>query len=130
MSSNIEVEKICQFCGNKFIAKTTVTKYCGDICAKRAYKQRKRIEKLSDAEIEELLNEHVGPDRFFMRNSKKPLENIIKKHSFFTVRQTAVMLGVSERTLFRMIERGQIKAKKLGGRTLIKSQDIEELVKY
>jgi hypothetical protein len=46
MSSNIRIPKICQHCGNEFVPKTTVTKYCGDDCAKRAYKKRKRDEKV------------------------------------------------------------------------------------
>ena len=46
MSSNIRVPKICQHCGTEFIAKTTVTKFCTDNCAKRAYKVRKRNEKI------------------------------------------------------------------------------------
>ena len=46
MSSNIRVQRICQFCGKEFTARTTVTKYCSDVCAKRAYKARKRTEKV------------------------------------------------------------------------------------
>lgn len=41
MSSNIRLQKTCQHCGNRFTAKTTVTKFCSDTCAKWAYKQRK-----------------------------------------------------------------------------------------
>ena len=48
MSSNIRNEKVCQQCGNEFVAKTTVTQYCSDICAKRAYKARKKKEKLQN----------------------------------------------------------------------------------
>lgn len=48
MSSNIRVPKICQLCGAEFIAKTTVTKFCGDNCAKRAYKKRKREQKVKE----------------------------------------------------------------------------------
>src|SRR5690554_6590748 len=29
MSSNIRITRVCQFCGNSFTAKTTVTKFCG-----------------------------------------------------------------------------------------------------
>jgi len=46
MSSNIRVLRICKLCGEEFIAKTTVTKFCGDRCAKRAYKARKKDEKI------------------------------------------------------------------------------------
>lgn len=40
------VKRICQHCGNEFQAQTSVTKYCGDNCAKRADKARKRTEKI------------------------------------------------------------------------------------
>ena len=46
MSSNIRISKICQHCGQEFVAKTTVTKFCSDNCAKRNYKKRKREEKI------------------------------------------------------------------------------------
>lgn len=48
MASNIRVPKICKHCGKEFIAKTTVTKYCCDNCAKRAYKKHKRDEKVQE----------------------------------------------------------------------------------
>ena len=46
MSSNIKVQRICQHCGNEFTARTTTTQYCGDTCAKRAYKARLRAAKV------------------------------------------------------------------------------------
>ena len=46
MSSNLYIPKTCKHCGNAFTARTTVTKYCGDTCAKKAYKARKRKEKV------------------------------------------------------------------------------------
>ena len=49
MSSNIKIEKTCTFCGEKFIARTTVTKYCSHKCASRAYKVRAREEKVLKA---------------------------------------------------------------------------------
>lgn len=46
MSSNIKIKKIYQHGGQEFIARTTVTKYCGDNCAKRAYKAKVREQKI------------------------------------------------------------------------------------
>jgi len=46
MSSNIEVQRVCQLCGKKFTARTTVTKYCSDRCSKKAYKLRYRESKI------------------------------------------------------------------------------------
>ncbi|PJJ76468.1 hypothetical protein BXY57_2088 [Thermoflavifilum aggregans] len=53
MSSNIRLQKTCQYCGNRFTAKTTVTQFCSDTCVKRAYKPRKRNEKIEVAIKEE-----------------------------------------------------------------------------
>ena len=47
MSSKIEITKVCQHCGKEFIAKTTVTKFCGHACAAKSYKERKKTEKLN-----------------------------------------------------------------------------------
>ena len=54
MSSNIRINRICQFCNEEFVAKTTVTKYCGDNCAKKAYKQRMRLKKLEKSDEDTL----------------------------------------------------------------------------
>lgn len=43
MSSNIKIKKNCQHCGQEFIARTTVIKYCGDYCAKKAYKAKMQL---------------------------------------------------------------------------------------
>jgi hypothetical protein len=51
MSSNIRVNKICEFCNSLFVARTTVTRFCGDVCAKRAYKARKRLEAINESDI-------------------------------------------------------------------------------
>lgn len=50
----MEVNKIFQFCGNRFVAKKTTTKCCSDDCAKKFYKKRKRDEKIqvSDKDLE------------------------------------------------------------------------------
>jgi hypothetical protein len=55
MSSNIRVQKICEHCGNEFTARTTVTRHCSDNCAKRAYKARKRADKVEESNITTIL---------------------------------------------------------------------------
>ncbi len=52
MSSNIQVQRICQHCGNEFTARTTVTQYCSDTCSKRAYKARVRAGKVEQSNKE------------------------------------------------------------------------------
>ena len=127
MSTNIRVEKTCQYCGNRFIAKTSVTQYCGDKCAKLAYKKRKRDEKIRWAPLENELSQLYGPDKARLGKSKNASaepSTIVKDREFFSITQSSVLLGISERTLFRMIKRGQISTVKIGGRTLIKKYEL------
>ncbi|MCK5280720.1 MAG: helix-turn-helix domain-containing protein [Cyclobacteriaceae bacterium] len=127
MSSNIRLEKLCQHCGVKFIAKTSVTQYCGDKCAKLAYKKRKRDEKIRWAPLEKELSQLYGPDKARLGKGKNLTVDpgaIVKDREFFSITQTSVLLGISERTLFRMINREQIRTTRIGGRILIKKSEL------
>jgi len=115
MTSHIRVQRICQHCGNEFTAKTTVTQYCGDGCAKRAYKARSRLAKIehSEAETKAIRNE--------------PLAEIQAK-DFLSIAETCGLLGISQRTIFRLLRAGKIPSAKLGRRTIIKRNSLEKLV--
>jgi excisionase family DNA binding protein len=114
MSSNIYLQKICQECSQEFTARTTVTKYCGDLCAKRAYKKRKRSEKIAESNQETELQKI------------QPLL-VLKEKTYLSINETVVLLGLSRRTLYRLIEKGQLQADKVGGRTLIQRKNIERI---
>ena len=115
MSSNIEIERICQHCNKDFIAKTTVTRYCSDDCAKRAYKARKRAEKIgvSVAEIQQI--------------RQKPIEDI-KAREFLTVMQVSKLIGCSKQNVYKLINTGKLKASNiLIKKTIVKRSEIDKL---
>jgi excisionase family DNA binding protein len=114
MSSNIRVIRVCQHCSKEFTAKTTVTKYCSDNCAKRAYKLRIKTAKVEKSNTETLTI------------IAKPFE-VLKTKEFLSVNETAELTGVSVRTVQRLIERGSLKAGKLGKRTIIHKKQLEKL---
>lgn len=114
MSSNIRVPKICQHCGTEFIAKTTVTKFCTDNCAKRAYKVRKRNEKIDSVA-------NVAQQKTTLN------KEIIGEKEYLSIAETCQLIGASRMTLYRQIKKGTIKAAKLGTRTIIKRTEIENL---
>lgn len=115
MSSNIRVQRICQQCGKEFTAKTTVTKFCGDDCAKRAYKARKRAEKV-EASNEETL-----------QTITRPIEEL-KAKEYLTAQDVAKLLGCSVRSVYYYIENGTIKATNLGQRlTRVKRSELDKL---
>jgi excisionase family DNA binding protein len=115
MSSNIKVQRICQHCGKEFEARTTVTQYCSDDCAKRAYKAR-----LKTAKIE-------ASDNETQRIRKKPIEDL-KAKEFLTITETCRLLSISRWTVWRSIKRNELKAGKIGRKTLIKRSEIDNLL--
>lgn len=48
--------------------------------------------------------------------------------AFLTVQETAKILSVSVSTVYRMIESGELSAKKVGARYIIKAQDLETYI--
>jgi excisionase family DNA binding protein len=115
MSSNIRIQRICQYCGKEFEARKTTTKTCSDNCAKRLYKALKRGEKIEIAKAETL------------RTKTRPIEEL-KAKEFLTVRDVATLLNCSLRTAYRLIEQGNINAVNIAQRkTLIRRSDIDKL---
>ncbi|APG59346.1 helix-turn-helix domain-containing protein [Christiangramia salexigens] len=116
MSSNIKVKRICQHCKKQFTARTTVTKYCSDSCAKKAYKARKRKKVILEAgkEVNRLQEEEI-----------KALAN----KDFLTISETCKLLSVSRWTIWRAIKTNRLNAAKFGRRTIIRRSDIESLFK-
>ncbi|MEM6642155.1 MAG: helix-turn-helix domain-containing protein [Bacteroidota bacterium] len=114
MSSNIRVQRICQHCGSEFTAKTTVTKYCSDNCAKRAYKKRKKDEKIGKSNEE--TNAIVA----------KPILAIQDK-DFLSLEEAATLLGVSRTTLYRMRRDGALSFATIGKKKVISRKSIDHL---
>lgn len=115
MSSKIEVQRICQHCSKEFTARTTVTKFCGDDCAKRAYKERVKV-----AKIEASNNET-------QRIKNKPNEELRGKE-FLTVRQVSKVIGCSRQNVYKLINTGKLKATNiLLKKTIIKRSEVDKL---
>jgi len=116
MSSNIQIKRICQHCGNEFTARTTKTKYCSLKCASRAYKQREKAVKIgkSIAETEKI--------------KSTPIVDV-KNKEFLTVKDASILLGCSLRTTYRLINEGKINAVNLSERmTRIKRSELDKLL--
>jgi excisionase family DNA binding protein len=115
MSSNIQVQRICQHCNNEFTARTTVTKYCGDTCAKRAYKARLKVSKI------ETSNEQT------QRIKNQPIEDL-KAKEFLTVTQVSKLIGCSRQNVYKIINTGKLRATNiLLKKTIVKRSDLDKL---
>ena len=115
MSSNIRISRICENCNREFTARTTVTKLCSAKCRKASYKQRKRTEKIEQSNLETL------------KIKSKPIEEL-KFKEFLTVKEVSIIIGCSTKTVYRMIDKGSIKAVNLAERiTRIKRSDLNKI---
>ena len=115
MSSNIQIQKTCQHCAKRFLARTTVTKYCGDVCAKRAYKLRHRKQNIEQT-IKEDIQENI-------LNNKKV------QNEYLSIEEACGLIGVSRWTIYRLIEKGIFKSAKIGARVIIPRSEIDRLFK-
>jgi excisionase family DNA binding protein len=119
MSSKIQIQRICEYCGKEFTAQTTVTRFCSHKCNSRAYKLKVKELKVGKS------NEETNQQKI-LSASDVQLE-IIKQKDFLSIKEAYTLLGVSERTFYRLMKEGTIPATKLGGRTIIKRSVIDNL---
>ncbi len=117
MSSNIKVQRICQYCSREFTARTTVTKYCSDKCSKAAYKARKRAEKVKQSNSETT------------RVKNQPIEQL-KAKEFLSINEVCQLVGISRRTVYRLIEQGDLNKVKIRSRTIIKRSALNKLLNH
>lgn len=115
MSSNIQVQRICKHCGNEFTARTTTTIYCSHRCNSSAYKANQRAGKVEQSNKET------------QRIKTQPIEQL-KAKAFLSIADTCKLIGISRRTVYRIIERGELITGKAGKRTIIRRSDLEQLL--
>ena len=112
-ASKIEIHKVCEYCGKTFVAWKSTTRFCSKTCNSRAYKQLRREQRV--AAIEKGTN-------------IRPIEKI-KDKTILPPKEVAVLLGMSTRNVYYLIDKGLLKASHLSTRiTLIKRNDIEVML--
>jgi excisionase family DNA binding protein len=110
MSSNISITRICQHCGNEFTAKTTVTKFCGDDCAKRNYKLRRKTAK------QQKMTEKIAESNRQTQLVRETQKMQLLEKEFLTVKEAAIILGCSDRAIHLKIISGRLPVINLGVR--------------
>lgn len=121
MSTNLHIPKTCEYCGNLFTARTTVTRYCSHKCNSRHYKKIKREEKVKQALRETHKQQTTTPQAV-----ETSTINVANK-DFLSVTEASQLIGVSRWTIQRMIKRGQLKAVPFGRKHIVARYQIENL---
>jgi len=91
MNSSIYLQKFCEYCKNEFTARTVKTRYCSHKCNSKDYKKKKREEKIKVAKRE------VEFSKTDVVNQK-----MVAAKDFMNTKEAALLLGISERTIFRL----------------------------
>lgn len=113
MSSNISITRVCEHCKKAFTARTTKTKYCSLSCGSKAYKVRSRKGKIEKSNNETYLK---------INKVKEP----VKDKDFLTVKEASLLLNMSSKTIYRLIERNDINSFNFSERkTTIRRKDID-----
>ena len=115
MSSRIEIQKRCKWCGNLFTAHKTTTEYCSHRCANLAYKDKIRKQRI------ESYNQEIGKS---IRLPSRP------DKEYLTPTEVSILLGVGRTSIYRYIKTGKIKVIRFNRKTLIKRTNIENMSDY
>lgn len=102
MSSGILVNRICEYCSSEFVAKTTVTRFCGESCAKRSYKQRIRDKKLeqSNKQTENIRKEAVSIRMRAIKN--------VTELEYLNPTDVAKLLMCSRKNVYSLMDAGRL----------------------
>ena len=124
MSSNIQIKRICQYCGKEFIAKTTKTAYCSHSCNSLAYKAKIRAGKIKQSNNE---TEQMKISKGIVPVKIKPIENL-KDKEYLTVKEVSMLINCSRQNVYKLIKSGKLKATNLLiKKTIVKRSDIDKL---
>lgn len=108
MSSNIRVNRVCEYCKEEFMARTTITRYCSHKCNSAHYKQRKKVS--------------VKKSKIIHSVDK------LRTKEFLTVTQVSKLIGCSRQNIYKLIKKGKLKATNiLEKKTIIKRSEVDKL---
>jgi mobilizable transposon, tnpA protein len=112
-ASKIPIKKVCEHCKQEFVAWKTTTKYCSHQCNSRAYKSKRREERVQRTEVNE---------------QEKKLKDLIDK-PYLSIAEAGRLLGISRHTIYRYIYSGRLRAYNMSSqRSIVKREDIEQML--
>lgn len=120
MSSTIEVQRKCEYCGKGFTAKTLYTRYCSKTCNSRDYKNKIRENRIAVS----VQNKSAMSIALEQRHLSPLLQKV-----YLSINEAAQYTGVSKRTIERMISKGKLKVVRFQRRVVLSRITIDELFK-
>ena len=107
MSSNIRLTKTCEYCNQKFEARTITKRYCSHKCNSSAYKQAIRSNKLNTA----IAKEAVKPKVTIKTNIDY---SCIEAKELLSINETCALLNITHVTLRRWLKDNILTSSRIG----------------
>ena len=115
MSSRIDIQTRCKWCGTIFTAHKTTTEYCSHRCGNLAYKDKIRKQRIGSLQHE-------------LGKSIRTPPNLNKE--YLTPSEVAELLHIGRTSIYRYIRNGVIKVIRFERKTLVRRADIEDMTTY
>lgn len=108
MGNKVRIERICEFCGKTFIAKTCKTRFCCKACNDKYYKELIRSDRYNAVtkEVKEEKKKRI-------RLAVDELE-VIQAREFISLKQLAIYLGVSRKSIYTYMRIYEIPFSQIG----------------
>ncbi|MHA8061000.1 helix-turn-helix domain-containing protein [Aquirufa beregesia] len=116
MTSHLSYFKYCEHCSEYFEAKTLYTRYCSHSCNRKHYKKLVREKK-----VEAFKNTVNKKEKDEGNLQLVELQNKV----YLNISEAALFIGVSKRTIERLIARLKLPVSRFNRRVLIKRIDLE-----
>ncbi len=125
-------QKICNFCGESFIAKKRTTQCCGDPCAKRAYKLKKRQNndnKFEDTQVkkEAALKTNILLEEILNAVRQTNRHLAVSGKPYLTPDEVCTLLSFSRKSFTRLVQKTQLAIYRFGKKQYIKRDDLDKL---
>ena len=122
MGNKVRIERICEFCGKTFIAKTCKTRFCCKACNDKYYKELIRSDRYNAVtkEVKEEKKKRI-------RLAVDELE-IIQAREFISLKQLAIYLGVSRKSIYTYMRIYEIPFSQIGSRIIVKRKEVETVM--
>ncbi|AQW89699.1 excisionase family DNA-binding protein [Elizabethkingia anophelis] len=125
MSSNIRINRVCNYCNQKFVAKTFTTKYCSHKCNQRDYKKRIKEEKLLKSKEEYLIDSKISK----LKKVTPTFDiELLKSKSYLSISEVCVLMNMCDSTVRKLIKEERIKTIRLGKKHIIPKSQLDNLV--
>jgi excisionase family DNA binding protein len=114
-ASKVLIPKICECCGEPFMAKTVTTHFCSKVCNNKSLREKKK-------------NEEREKKLLSILQEKRQAIAEMQTRPYVSISEASSLFGISEDTIRRMVRRGTISGVNFGQRLMrVNREEMERL---